>query len=79
MSDHLSVSFPVDGIDGFGPAPVVSGWLFAPRDLNPGKVRQVAFCIHGGGYDKRYFHIEAPGRGGYSLCRHFADHGKRER
>jgi pimeloyl-ACP methyl ester carboxylesterase len=68
-------SFPVDGIEGFGPAPSVSGWLFAPRDLDPGKVRHVALCIHGGGYDKRYFHIQAPGRDDYSLCRHFADRG----
>jgi alpha-beta hydrolase superfamily lysophospholipase len=75
MSDYLSVSFPVGGIDGFGPAPAVAGWLFAPRDRSPGKIRQVAVCIHGGGYDKRYFHIEVPGRGDYSLCRHFADRG----
>jgi hypothetical protein len=75
MSDYLPVNFPVGGIDGFGPAPAVSGWLFAPRDLDPAKIRHVAFCIHGGGYDKRYFHIEAPGRDGYSLCRHFADRG----
>ena len=75
MFDYLPVNFPVGGIDGFGPAPAVSGWLFAPRDLDPAKIRHVAFCIHGGGYDKRYFHIEAPGRDGYSLCRHFADRG----
>jgi pimeloyl-ACP methyl ester carboxylesterase len=75
MTDYQPLNFPVDGIDGFGPAPSVSGWLFAPRDLDPGKVRQVAFCIHGGGYDKRYFHIQAPGRDGYSLCRHFAERG----
>jgi hypothetical protein len=75
MSDYLSVNFPVGGIEGFGPAPSVSGWLFAPQGLDSANVRQVAFCIHGGGYDKRYFHIEAPGRDGYSLCRHFADRG----
>ena len=75
MSDYPTVKFPVSGIDGFGSAPVVSGWLFAPRDLDPGKIRHVAVCLHGGGYDKRYFHIEAPRRDDYSLCRHFADRG----
>jgi alpha-beta hydrolase superfamily lysophospholipase len=75
MSDYLSVNFPVGGIDGFGPAPTVAGWLFAPRDRGPGEIRRVAFCIHGGGYDKRYFHVEVPGRDDYSQCRYFADRG----
>jgi hypothetical protein len=75
MSDYLTVNFPVSGIDGFGSAPVVSGWLFSPRDLDPREIRHVALCVHGGGYDKRYFHIQAPGRDDYSLCRHFADRG----
>jgi hypothetical protein len=39
MTDYQSLLFPVDGIDGFGPAPSVSGWLFAPQDIEPGKVR----------------------------------------
>lgn len=75
MVDYLSLRIPIGGVDGFGPAPVVSGWLFAPQGLDPAKIRNVALCIHGGGYDKRYFHIEVPGRGDYSLCRYFTDRG----
>ena len=37
-------------------------------DIDPRAIRTVVFCIHGGGYDKRYFHIEVPGRRDYSAC-----------
>jgi Alpha/beta hydrolase family len=75
MSNHHTVNFPVDGVEGFGPSPSVSGWLFAPRGLDPDSIRHVAVCLHGGGYDKRYFHIEVRGRDDYSMCRHFAARG----
>ena len=75
MADYIPVRLSVGDIAGFGPSPAVAGWLFAPRNVEPNKVQQVAFCMHGGGYDKRYFHIEAPGHDGYSMCRHFADRG----
>jgi hypothetical protein len=31
--------------------------------------------LHGGGYGKRYYHIEAPGHDGYSMCRYLAEQG----
>ncbi len=75
MTDYIPVRLPVGDIAGFGPSPTVAGWLFAPRKVDPSQVRNVAFCLHGGGYDKRYFHIEVPGDDSYSMCRHFADRG----
>ena len=75
MAGYIPLRLPVGDIAGFGPSPAVAGWLFAPRKVDPNQVQQVAFCIHGGGYDKRYYHIDAPGHDDYSMCRHFADRG----
>ncbi len=75
MSDRIAVDFPLDGIEGFGPAPKLAGLLFAPRPVDPAAVVPAAFCVHGGGYDKRYFDIAVPGRDDYSMARYFADRG----
>jgi pimeloyl-ACP methyl ester carboxylesterase len=65
----------VTGSEGFGEEPAVAAWVFLPTNLDSAKVQSVAFCLHGGGYDKRYYHIEAAGHDGYSMCRYFADRG----
>jgi hypothetical protein len=75
MTGRLSIALPLSGIEGFGEKPSVAAWVFLPRTLEPGAVQPVALCLHGGGYDKRYFHIEAAGHDGYSMCRYFADRG----
>lgn len=63
------------------PAEVTGGrptWLtarvFAPAAARPGPATVVT-CLHGGSYDWRYFHIEVPGRSGYSWAEHLAAHG----
>jgi pimeloyl-ACP methyl ester carboxylesterase len=50
---------------------IVAGWLF-PTAGEPGTV---AVCLHGGGYDKRYWHFAAPGFPGYSMAEHFTKQG----
>ena len=61
------------GIAGFGPAPNIAASLFLPPD--GGRPRALAFCLHGGGYSRRYFDIEALGQAGYSMARYMADRG----
>jgi len=48
--------------------------LVAPRDLPQGPI-PVLICVHGGGYDKRYYDMQIPGRFGYSMAEHFARRG----
>jgi hypothetical protein len=49
----------------------VAATLFLP-DTAP--VALVA-CLHGGGYDRRYFHLTVPGHEGYSMGAHLARRG----
>src|SRR5262249_25757908 len=56
-------------------SPTVSAWLVVPDKLDRAEPQTVAFCIHGGGYSKRYFHIDEGGIEGYSMARHFAERG----
>ncbi len=71
----IPITLPVGDIAGFGPSPAVAAWLFVPPALDPAEPQTVAVCIHGGGYSKRYFHIDEAGVEGYSMARHFADRG----
>ena len=71
----LSITLRVGEIAGFGPEPIVAAWLFVPEKLDPAVLQTVAFCIHGGGYSKRYFHIDEGDVRGYSMARHFAERG----
>ncbi len=73
--DPIPITLPVGDIAGFGEAPTLSAWLFVPPTLDPAQPQQLTVCIHGGGYSKRYFHIDAAGVEGYSMARHFADRG----
>ncbi len=53
------------------PGAFVAGWSFAPA-TEPGTV---AVCLHGGGYDKRYWHFTAPGFPGFSMSERFVGRG----
>ncbi|MDB5973092.1 MAG: hypothetical protein JWQ90_5542 [Hydrocarboniphaga sp.] len=73
----ISVSFDVtDAL----PADVTQGrptsiaaWLFFPDDLSKlGSKPVTMVLLNGGSYDKRYFHVEVPGRTAYSTARHLA-------
>ena len=51
----------------------VSTWVFAPEGL-PERV-PLLFCLPGGSYTKAYWHLEVPGRPGYSFAEHMAAQG----
>jgi alpha-beta hydrolase superfamily lysophospholipase len=71
----IAIRLPAGDVTGFGSSPSVAAWLFAPETLDPDEPRSVAFCIHGGGYSKRYFHIDEGAVTSYSMARHFAERG----
>ena len=52
----------------------LTGRVFAPTAARPGPATVVT-CLHGGSYDWRYFHIEVPGRPGYSWAERLAAQG----
>jgi alpha-beta hydrolase superfamily lysophospholipase len=49
----------------------VTARVFAPTTPRAGRA-SVLSCLHGGSYDWRYFHIQVPGRTGYSMAEHMA-------
>jgi pimeloyl-ACP methyl ester carboxylesterase len=51
----------------------VSAWVSAPSESD-GRVPLVV-CLPGGTYTKAYWHLEVPGRSGYSFIEHFASRG----
>lgn len=53
------------------PGAAVAGWSFTP----PTEPETVAVCLHGGGYDKRYWHFTAPSFPGFSMSEHFVGRG----
>lgn len=57
----------------FGGEQIVTCWVFPPR--NAGPQVPVLFCLPGGTYTKAYWHLEVPGRPGYSFAEHMADAG----
>jgi pimeloyl-ACP methyl ester carboxylesterase len=48
-------------------------WVFPPAGVN-GSV-PLLFCLPGGSYSKAYWHLEVPGRTGYSFAEHMASRG----
>ena len=52
----------------------VAAWVFAPPADTAGAV-PVLFCLPGGTYSKAYWHLEVPGRCGYSFAEYMADRG----
>jgi pimeloyl-ACP methyl ester carboxylesterase len=51
----------------------VACWVFPPRD--PGPDTPLLLCLPGGTYTKAYWHLEVPGRAGYSFAEYMADAG----
>lgn len=51
----------------------LSMWVFAPPKVE-GKV-PLLFCLPGGSYSKAYWHLEVPGRPGYSFAENMATAG----
>jgi pimeloyl-ACP methyl ester carboxylesterase len=52
----------------------VTARVFAPTAPRAGRP-SVLSCLHGGSYDWRYFHIQVPGRTGYSMAEYMAARG----
>ncbi|TCJ31881.1 alpha/beta fold hydrolase [Parafrankia sp. BMG5.11] len=52
----------------------VTTWVFPPTAGTAGPV-PLLFCLPGGSYTKAYWHLEVPGRTGYSFGEHMAGHG----
>src|SRR5438132_491388 len=44
----------------------IAALLFVPERVDTGRTPLVT-CLHGGGYDKRYYHLDVPGHPGYSM------------
>jgi hypothetical protein len=54
----------------------IATWLFWPDDLTLLGKRPVKMTLlNGGSCDKRYFHVQLPGRSGYSAAEHLAARG----
>src|SRR5438552_556126 len=51
----------------------ISTWVFEPP--RPAARLPLLFCLPGGTYTKAYWHLEVPGRPGYSFGEHLADRG----
>jgi pimeloyl-ACP methyl ester carboxylesterase len=68
-----TVRIDVSGALPFGAGQYVSCWVFPPKDARPGT--PVLFCLPGGTYTKGYWHLEVPGRAGYSFAEYLADAG----
>jgi alpha-beta hydrolase superfamily lysophospholipase len=66
VAEPLDVSFEV-------PAARVAASLFLPCREEIG--RSVVVGFHGGGYTRSYFHVDVPGRDGYSMAEHLTRHG----
>jgi pimeloyl-ACP methyl ester carboxylesterase len=67
------LSFDVSEAIGSGENLSQAAWLFLPDD--PTLAAAVLVCLAGGTYDKRYWHLEVPGRRGYSFAEHLAGLG----
>jgi pimeloyl-ACP methyl ester carboxylesterase len=53
----------------------VAAWIFAPAEGRAPAVPSTIALLNGGTYDKRYFHVEVPGRTGYSAAEALAERG----
>jgi pimeloyl-ACP methyl ester carboxylesterase len=51
----------------------LSTWVFPPADVD--EPVPLLFCLPGGSYTKAYWHLEVPGRPGYSFAEHQAKAG----
>lgn len=59
-----------------GQPTTIAAWLFLPDDLSLLGPKPVTMALlAGGSYDKRYYHVQVPGRAGYSAAEHLAGRG----
>jgi hypothetical protein len=70
----VGLRFDVAGATGLAPPLEIAGWLFVPARVDP-DCTPLLTCLHGGGYDKRYYHLEVPGHPGYSMGGYLAARG----
>jgi pimeloyl-ACP methyl ester carboxylesterase len=68
---HLS--FDISAVSTSGEALCQTAWAFVPHD--PTTVRAAIVALPGGTYDKQYWHLDVPGRDGYSFGEHLARQG----
>ncbi|MDO7841764.1 alpha/beta hydrolase [Sphingomonas immobilis] len=72
VSIDVTEALPVDVTEGEKIA--IAAWIF-PATGTPPPVPSVVALLNGGSYDKRYFHVEVPGRTGYSVAEELASRG----
>jgi pimeloyl-ACP methyl ester carboxylesterase len=53
----------------------LAAWLFLPPPSSVNDSTRLIICLPGGTYDKRYYHLDIPGREGYSMAEHLAEAG----
>ena len=74
LSFDVTAALPAD-VTGGQPARIAA-WLFLPDDLALLGPRPVSMVLlAGGSYDKRYYHVQVPGREGYSCAEYLASKG----
>jgi alpha-beta hydrolase superfamily lysophospholipase len=69
--EPVETRLAVADLEGFGFAPAIAASLFLPAC----RPRALAFCLHGGGYSRKYFDIRVAGRSDYSMGAHLALRG----
>lgn len=67
------VTFDVTDAVGSGESLTQTARLFLPE--NPASAQAILVCLAGGTYDWHYWHLEVPGRSGYSFAEHLAARG----
>ena len=70
---HTSVEFDVSGAVPLDGRHHVSTWVFSPA--KPHERVPLLVCLPGGSYSKGYWHLDVPGRSGYSFAEHLAARG----
>ena len=58
-----------------GPDLFIAAWLFAPARSELRHPVTVVYAFPGGGYSKSYYHMEIPGRSGYSMATYLVGRG----
>ncbi|WP_051194401.1 alpha/beta hydrolase [Nocardia jiangxiensis] len=73
LTAPTAITFDVTGAVGSGASLAQTARLFLPE--HPERTSAVLVCLAGGTYDWHYWHLEVPGRRGYSFAEHLAGRG----
>lgn len=73
LTAPITLTFDVTDAVGSGESLTQIGRLFLPE--HPESAPAVLVCLAGGTYDWHYWHLEIPGRPGYSFAEHLAGRG----